>query len=223
MSDNMSEVKLLFIGKAGNFYSEAAAEFVTQHFKNATIYFSRRKDPFPDELRDWRGDLIISYLSQWIIPSWLLNSAEIAAINLHPGPPDYPGIGCTNFAIYNDEKDFGITCHHMLGKVDSGKIIFVKRFPILDSDTVYSLTQRCYIEILHSFLDLMTRLLKGEPFPESDEKWARKPYTRKELDELCLLRHDMSIEERNKRIKATTFGKEIWAKYVNKEGQITSL
>ena len=203
--------RVLFIGKGENFYAKVAAEFIRLHFEDPKIVFSKRSDPFPEELYEWKGDLLISYLAQWVIPNRLLANADLAAINLHPGPPEYPGIGCTNFAIYNGEKEFGITCHHMLSKVDSGSIIAVRRFPVLDTDTVYSVTQRCYAEILHLFYELVSGVLLGKNLPESKETWTRKPYKRKELDELCELRPGMSDAEIQRRIRATTYGDEVWA------------
>ena len=202
---------ILFIGKAEDHFSKIAADYIRLHFEEATIVFSKRSDPFPNELFGWEGDFIISYLSQWIIPGPLLEKARVAAINLHPGPPEYPGIGCTNFAVYNEEKDFGITCHHMMSRVDSGTIIAVRRFPIWPGDTVYSITQRCYLEILRLFYELVDMLLKGHELPVSGESWKRKPYTRKQLNELCELTADMSQKEIDRRVKATTYGNKVWA------------
>jgi len=207
MKDNL---KILFIGKAGDPYSITAAAFLQEHFTDPKIVYSSRSDRFPEELLNWKGDLVISYLSQWIIPQSLLDNASFAAINFHPGPPSYPGIGCTNFAIYNDEKEYGITCHYMLAKVDTGEIIEVRRFPVHPIDTVYSVTQRCYIEILYGFYSIMTGLLREKKFPLSTEKWTRKPYTRKDLNELCLAIPGMDEKEIQKRLKATTFGDRIW-------------
>jgi methionyl-tRNA formyltransferase len=211
MVSSRNKTKVLFIGKADNGYAKTAADFIRLHFENPQIVFSKRTESFPHQLLDWEGDLIISYLAQWILPKQLLEKAKLAAINLHPGPPEYPGIGCTNFAVYNQEKEFGITCHHMKAKVDSGSIIMVRRFAIFPADTVYSITQRCYVVILHSFFELMSEYLKGKGFPESNENWTRKPYTRKQLNELCELRPEMSKEEVQRRIKATTYGDKVWA------------
>jgi len=213
-------MRVLFIGKADNQQATAAAEFVRHHFEDAHIVFSSRTEPFPEYLREWKGDLLISYLAQWILPAELISNAEFAAINLHPGPPEYPGIGCTNFAIYNGEKEFGVTCHHMLAKVDSGSIIAVRRFPVLEKDTVWTLTQRCYVEILHLFLSLMTDLIEGKEWRESHEDWARRAYKRKELDELCQLRPDMSDEEIQRRIRATTYGDIVWAYQTEEKVQV---
>lgn len=221
MKEKNRELNILFIGKSGDPFSEKAAGYIKKHFKYPEIVFSKRSDPFPEKLLNWKGDLLISYLSQWIIPQALLAKATFAAINFHPGPPAYPGIGCTNFAIYNGEKEFGITCHHMLAKVDTGSIIAVKRFNILPGDTVYSITQKCYGAIYNLFIELMDGLVNGDnQFPESEEKWTRKPYTRKQLNELCVILPGMSDKEINLRLKATTFGSKVWAQFMEGDKKI---
>lgn len=204
---------ILFIGKKDDHFSKIAADYLLEHLPGSTIVYSSRKDPIPEELNYWKGDYIISYLSQWIIPAHMLENAAIGAINLHPGSPEYPGIGCTNFAIYNNEKDFGITCHYMLPKVDSGAIIKVARFPLYPSDSVYSLTMRCYSAILDTYFFLVDEILAGKVPQPSGEQWQRKAYTRKQLNELCELTQDMSEAEVARRIRATTFGQRQWAHY----------
>ncbi len=47
--------------------------------------------------------------------------------------------------------------------------------------------------------------MNGEILPTSNEVWKRKPYLRKELDELCRLTPDMDIKEIDLRIKATNY------------------
>ena len=220
MESSKNNLKVLFIGKAEDHHSRMAADFIGLHFKDALVVFSKRTDPFPAELNDWEGDLLISYLAQWIIPAGLLAKAKYAAINFHPGPPEYPGIGCTNFAIYNGEKEFGVTCHHMIAMVDSGSMVAVRRFPVFATDTVYSVTQRCYNEILHLFFELMSSILVGKALPESSETWKRKPYTRKQLNQLCELSADMDKAEIDRRVRATTYGNKVWA-YMKEEGDMS--
>lgn len=205
-----SGLKIMFIGKADDQYSKYAGEFISLHFPETLTIYGKRGELFPKEAADWEGDIIISYLSQWIIPDYVLKKAEVMAINFHPGPPDYPGIGCTNFAVYDEVKEYGVTCHHMLAKVDTGKIISVKRFPVYKTDTVFSITQRCYALILNQCFEIFDFIIQGKPIPESKENWKRKPYLRKELNRLCRITPDMPIEEMNRRIKATNFVKH-WA------------
>ena len=202
--------KILFIGKADDQYSKYAGEFVSLHFPGTLTIYGKRGEQFPKEASDWEGDIIISYLSQWIIPDAVLKKATIAAINFHPGPPEYPGIGCTNFAVYDGVSEYGVTCHHMLAKVDTGKIISVKRFPVYKTDTVFSITQRCYSLILNQCFEVLDTIIQEKQLPESPETWTRKPYLRKELNRLCRITPDMPVEEMNRRIKATNFIKH-WA------------
>lgn len=210
-------MEILFIGKDNDRYAKIASEYLKEIFPNAKIVFGVRGVKFPEELLTWKGDYLFSYLSQWIIPGAVLENASKGAINWHPGPPSYPGIGCTNFAVYNGEKEFGITCHYMLPKVDTGKIIETAIFPVLDKDSVFSITQKCYSSILNSFYRILEKIAAGESLPSSNETWTRKPYTRKELDALSEIKPDMSAEEIDLRIKATTYDKP-WA-FVDIQGR----
>jgi len=209
-SPKSSELKILFIGKADDPYSKYAGDFVCVHFPNTITIYGKRGEEFPLSIKEWKGDIVVSYLSQWIIPKEVLANASLMSINFHPGTPEYPGIGCTNFAVYHGVEEYGVTCHHMLEKVDTGKIISVKRFPVYENDTVYAITQRCYALILNQFFEIFDYIIQGKPIPESNERWTRKPYLRKELNQLCRITPDMSLDEINRRIRATNFVKH-WA------------
>lgn len=205
------ELRVLFLSKNRNEYADRAAAFIRQHFRDPLIFSGDRTTPLPAEVLNWKGDLLISFISSWVFPQSLLDNAEYAAINFHPGSPEYPGTGCTNFAIYNGATEYGVTCHHMKATVDSGDIIAVKRFPLMPQDTVYDVTQKCYALIGEMFYEVMDCILQGRALPVSAENWKRKPYTRRQLNELCEIKPGMSEEEIEKRIKATTYGNEIWA------------
>lgn len=204
------DFKVLFLCKKDNVFAERAADYIRKNFNDPMVFAGTRKDPLPPEVLQWKGDLLISFISSWIIPVNLLNNASFAAINFHPGSPEYPGTGCTNFALYNGEKEYGVTCHHMKAVVDTGNIIAVRRFPLQADDTVYEVTQHCYQLIEELFYEIMQCIQNGQPLPASKENWSRKPYTRKQLDELCEIKPGMSEEEIERRIRATTY-KYPWA------------
>jgi methionyl-tRNA formyltransferase len=196
---------VLFVGKKNDYFCKQAMEYIKVNFSEHEIVLGTRGEHFTQDAESWTGDYIISYLSPWIIPEYLLDRAKKASLNFHPGPPEYPGIGCTNFAIYEAAGTFGVTCHHMNPKVDTGKMVSVKRFPLYDNDTVFSLTQRCYGYILKQFYEIVSLILAGNELPQSEDYWMRKPYKRKELDELCRITSDMPAEEIRRRVKAVTF------------------
>ena len=199
-----NSMKILFLSKHKPFSTDAA-DLIKSHIKDTDIIFGEREDLFPVRILSKEYDYIISYISPWIIPKKLLDRTKKAAINFHPGPPEYPGIGCTNFAIYHHETRYGITVHHMIEKVDAGKIIAVERFPIFPKDTVYSLTQRSYAYIYTAFIKIFYLIVNGKSLPKTQCTWTRIPYTRRELNDLCRLRKDMSEDEIKRRIRATEF------------------
>ena len=202
----MSDKSILFLSKEGDEHCKKALEFIGGNFSFVSVHFGGWGDSLPENVSYWHGDYIISYLSRWILPEWLLERAKIAAINFHPASPDYPGIGCNNFALYEGAKEYGVTCHHMVKKVDTGDIITVKRFPIFPTDDVGSLLRRTYEYQLVLFHEIMEGILKNESLPFSKERWTRKPFTRKELDKLSVITSTMTKEEIKRRVRATSYG-----------------
>lgn len=85
-------------------------------------------------------DFGISYFYNKLVPA-----SEIANhfwINFHPAPlPEYGGRNVAYHAIMNGEKFFGATIHYMDGTFDTGDIIEVARFPILESHTAGDIAQ----------------------------------------------------------------------------------
>lgn len=179
--------------------------YLKSNFTNVRVFKGSVGDKFPEKAYSGKYDICFSYMSPWIIPQKMLLRIKEFAVNFHPGPPEYRGIGCTNFAIYNNETKYGVTAHLMKPKVDSGEIINVRYFPILPGDTLFSLTQKCYKQILKLFYDVLSYYIKNGKLPESNKKWSRHLYTRQELNELCRIRNGMPPIEVKKRIKATNF------------------
>lgn len=131
-------------------------------------------------------DYVISYLAPNILNKTILESAKIAAINFHPGPPKYPGIGGYNFALYNGDKQYGVVAHYMEEKVDSGKIFDQRFFAIFPNDTVERLKERSMSSLLDLFYHVMQQILLDiKAYFTKEANWEAIPYTRKELQELC--------------------------------------
>jgi methionyl-tRNA formyltransferase len=151
-----------------------------------------------------RYALIVSFLSPWIVPVWLLDRAD-NAINFHPGTRDYPGIGCYNFALYENAIEYGAICHHMEAKVDTGRIIAERRFKVSPYDTVESLKLRTMVTMIAVFHEIISDIALGRPLPTSRFDWTRKPFTRRELEHLRTISPDMSSDEIKRRVRAVTY------------------
>ena len=197
---------LLFLGKADDPDCARALEYCQRSFAPVAQCLGRWGDPLPESLRGWKGDYIISYLSRWVVPAELLGSARRAAVNFHPASPDYPGIGCNNFALYEDAKEYGVTCHHMAAHVDTGAIIAVRRFPVLPEDNVATLLKRTYENQIALFLEIAAIMAQGRDLPVAGEGWTRPPFTRSEFNELFKIAPGMSREEIARRIRAVSYG-----------------
>jgi methionyl-tRNA formyltransferase len=200
-------MKILFLSKKNDIYAEQALAYLKNNVDSVDVFWGTWGDLLPKEIKSWRGDIIISYLSRWILSAEILTRASMYSINFHPAPPEYPGIGGYNFALYNLDKVYGVTCHLMNEKVDSGKIIRVVRFPIQDNDNVKSLIEKTYVHMLNLFKEFVDSLSSNDFLITDDvETWNTKKFKRTDLDNLSIIRIDMSIKEIERRIKATLYG-----------------
>lgn len=216
-----SKFSILFLGKKNDEHCQKAQAFIDSNFETKSCHAGGWGEPLPPDLESWRGDYIVSYLSRWVVPESVLKRAKIAAINFHPASPDYPGIGCNNFALYENAKEYGVTCHHMEKKVDTGGIISVKRFPVFQTDTVSTLLSRTYDFQLVLFYEVMAKILEGDELPRSEDNWTRPPFSRREFNKLGIITPDMPISEIEKRVRATSYG--AWQPTIEMGGYVFQL
>ena len=185
--------------------AEDVIRYMKDRFERLSLFEGQRGEKFPESAFKVDQDVLVSYLAPWVVPKAILNKTVLWNINFHPGPPEYPGIGCFNFAIYNGEKSYGVTAHIMEEKVDSGGIIAVRRFEVSEEESVYSLSMKSYRHMLKLFIEVMDSVLINKKLPESGEAWARTAYKRSELEALCRIDPDMTKDEVERRVKATKY------------------
>lgn len=161
-------------------------------------------DKIPEDIARIKPKVLISFLSPWIIPKYMIDNARLC-INFHPASRDYPGIGCYNFALYEQAREFGAICHFMAEKVDTGDIIQERRFPVFDTDTVESLKLRTMITMLAMYHDIISDIACGNMPHPCGLQWSRRPFTRRELNDLTVIEEGMEADEVKRRIRATTY------------------
>jgi methionyl-tRNA formyltransferase len=215
-------MRILFLAKK-NSWCDNAANYLKNNFTDVLIFQGNVGDDFPNECFAWKGEYIISFLSPWVIPKNVLANARKIAINFHPGTPKYGGIGCYNFALYNEEKEYGVLCHEMLEKVDSGRIIKINTFPIKNNETVLGLKEKSLDHLLELFYEIMQLIKTGKELPKAGQTWEQKPYTRKDLQSLCRITQDMPQKEIQKRIQATYYPDGPDWPYIDIDGKIIVL
>lgn len=135
-----------------------------------------------------------------------IRKAKIAAINFHPGPPQYRGIGCVNFALYNLEKYYGATAHLIEKKVDSGKILDLKLFKIPKNSTISEILKKTYEVQIKQFNKLINKLInENYDLKKFNQKyrWSSKLYLRKDMEKLYKIDKHINKKELIRRVRAT--------------------
>jgi methionyl-tRNA formyltransferase len=214
MSPN--RLSVLFLGKAEDSDCARALDYCQANFDPVVHCLGQWRDPLPEDARSWEGDYIISYLSRWVVPESLLRRAKKAAVNFHPASPEYPGIGCINFALYEGAREYGATCHHMATQVDTGPIIAVRRFPVHAADDIDTLLKRTYEHQIELFFELAPLMAEGRDLPASSETWTRPAFTRQQFNQLFRITPDMARDEIARRVRAVSYGK--FQPYIELEG-----
>ncbi len=108
-----------------------------------------------DLLAGHAADCLFSIYCFSIIPQRLLDLFPIA-VNYHDAPlPRYAGFNAAAWAIFDGQREHGITWHRMTSDVDGGPIIHARRFPIAADETAFTLNLKCYEEGLDSFGPLL--------------------------------------------------------------------
>ena len=144
-------MKILFLSKKTNICRNMQ-QYIKKRLTDVDVIEGEYGDPYPVIEKNY--DYIISFLCPWILKKKSLKKAKIA-INFHPAPPAYPGIGGYNFAIYNKDNTYGVTCHEMMPMVDSGNIIQVIEFNISLSESVQSLKNKSMEHLTNLFQNIV--------------------------------------------------------------------
>jgi methionyl-tRNA formyltransferase len=114
---------------------------------------------FIEKVKNYNCDLFVSMSFNQIFRNEILNIPRLKTINCHAGKlPFYRGRNILNWALINDEKEFGITVHFIDEGIDTGDIILQRTYLINDKDNYKSLLEISYqecAEILYDAIKLI--------------------------------------------------------------------
>lgn len=162
-----------------------------------------------DAAKAWKGDYIFCFRSHLILPGSLIEQARVAAINFHPAPPEYPGSGCLNFALYDGADRYGVTAHLMNEKIDNGHILSCVRFPIQEDDQVNTLLVRTHTALLSLFKAVTSAIARdgqsaidGMLAEAQSEQWRGLARKMRDLNALQHIDATIGESELARRIRA---------------------
>jgi methionyl-tRNA formyltransferase len=136
------------------------------------------------------------------VPERILQSIKRSAINFHPAPPDWPGIGSASYALYEGDETFGVTAHVMTAKVDSGPIVRSLRFPIVPEDDCESLWNRALNFSLFLFYDVLAHVARVGDAQPTGEAWRRSAIRRADFEKWMRIVPSDSPEEVRRKVRA---------------------
>ena len=142
-----NEIKISFICARYDTKDETLKDYAQQ---NNIVYLKDKNinsEEFISMVEKYKCDLFVSMSFNQIFKSKIINLTKYKIINCHVGKlPFYRGRNVLNWALINDEKEFGITVHYVDEGIDTGDIILQKTFQINDQDDYSSLLEKAYTE-----------------------------------------------------------------------------
>lgn len=162
-------------------------------------------DPAKAELLRAEGlapGVIISFLNPFVVPASMLEGA-VAAYNVHPATPRYPGRDSQHFATYDGYRVAGATLHRMKASVDSGEILDVIEQPLGPEDGLARLDELCNHLAVAVLMRNLADLADGAMAPRGRWEWsAANKRGRADFIRMSRLDPSMSPEEIDRRLAA---------------------
>ena len=120
------------------------------------IHSDINSSEFLEEIKKFDCDLFVSMSFNQIFKERIINLSPGGIVNCHAGKlPFYRGRNVLNWALINDETEFGVTVHYVDSGVDTGDIVKQQCYSISDLDTYETLLARSYdycAEVLYQSL-----------------------------------------------------------------------
>lgn len=154
-----------------------------------------------------RADILLSLENNQIFREpWLeFFNDRLGIVNAHHGPlPRYGGFWPEVWAIWNREKNFGVTLHYVDRSVDGGNLIAQKRVKISEDDTRKTLYDKCTKATFELFKQVLPRALKRK-MPGRKQNLALRTYYGRRLPNDGFVDFSWSAEKIRRFFRAVSF------------------
>lgn len=118
---------------------------------------------FLAQIESFECDIFVSMSFNQIFKEPLISTPRLHTINCHAGKlPFYRGRNILNWALINDEKEFGISVHYVDSGIDTGDLILQRTYPINDKDDYSTLLRTAHTECAEVLFDALCLLQSGK-------------------------------------------------------------
>jgi len=176
--------------------------------------------PEVEELKQLQADLIITAAYGQFLPTSFLESAKVAAINVHGSLlPKYRGGAPIQWSLLNGDQETGITIMYMVKGMDAGDIISQETLPIEENDDNGSLFEKMAIVGRELLLDTVPKILAGDiqPIKQDPDKVVFSPNISKEQEHIDFSK---TAEQVHNQIRALSPDRGAW---IMLDGQRTKM
>jgi methionyl-tRNA formyltransferase len=123
-------------------------------------------EEFIKMVKSYTAEIGVSVSFNQIFKEKVIRQFPAGMINCHAGKlPYYRGRNVLNWALINDEKEIGITCHYIDDQIDSGNIIIQKTFPVTDADNYETVLNKAYVMCADVVGESLEIISKGKQQP----------------------------------------------------------
>ncbi len=153
--------------------------------------------------------LIISVSNNYIFPSVLTKDPRFTIINFHNALlPKYPGRNAPSWAIFENEKETGITWHYVTEQVDAGKIIVQKECKLDPDVRAYELAEELMKLAYEGFCEKFEEIIENRISTiEQNIAENRKIYKSSDKPGGCKFGENDSAEYIYRLLRAVDYGK----------------
>ena len=187
-------MNILFFGRYKEKFSKKIFFLLKKLFKNVDVIWSSTYNEKIIKKLKKEYDYIFTFRNYLILKKKIIKKAKIAAINFHPGTPKYRGVGCANYAIFENSKYYGVTAHLINNKIDNGKILDVIQFRISKQTSLEKLLKKTHYTQYLLAKKTITNIKKNKNYlntqinKNKNIKWSKKIGNKKKLDKFYELK-----------------------------------
>ena len=118
-----------------------------------------------------------------LFPKEIVNKSGITIVNFHDSLlPKYAGMNAPTWAIFEDEKETGITWHYVTEGIDDGMIICQEKCEIVEDERAYQLASKLMTLGIDLFSKCIESILMGRiETTEQDKEENRKVFYAKDM------------------------------------------
>lgn len=161
INDNEIEIKFICVR------NDTTDETLLNHCLHYEIPYLKHPNINSDEffaiIENYECDLFVSMSFNQIFKKRIIEHPPLKTINCHAGKlPYYRGRNILNWALINDEKEYGITVHFMDEGIDTGDILLQRTYKIDDNDDYSSLLNRAHNDCAEILYDAIRKVVNED-------------------------------------------------------------